>query len=75
MDADRSMPPLADINDLDATRRIAVLQSQVEDLKHTLHIVLQCLVANSDVSHQDRYEALITDARAALAATERDYLD
>ena len=75
MDAERSMPPLADINDLDPTRRIAVLQSQVEDLKHTLHIVLQCLVANSDVSHQDRYEALINDARAALAATERDYLD
>ena len=75
MDADRPISPRTGAIHLEPARQITLLQAQVEDLKHTLHIVLQCLVANSDVSHQDRYEALIDDARAALAATDRDYLD
>ena len=75
MDSQRAMTRHIGDNDLEPARQIGALRSQVEDLKHTLHIVLQCLVANSDVSHQDRYEALINDARAALAAKERDYLD
>ena len=75
MDAERETPHGASSNDLEPDQQVKALLAQVEDLKYTLHNVLQCMVANSDVSHQDRYEALINDARAALAAKEDHYLD
>lgn len=75
MNAERGTTHGTSWNDLEPTQQVKTLLAQVEDLKYTLHNVLQCMIANSDVSHQERYEALINDARAALAAKENHYLD
>jgi hypothetical protein len=57
------------------TARIEGLQAQVDDLKYTLSNVLQCLVETADISDPERRAALVADARAALQAELRDYLD
>jgi hypothetical protein len=57
------------------TARIEGLQAQVDDLKYTLSNVLQCLVETEVISDPERRAALVADARAALQAELRDYLD
>jgi hypothetical protein len=55
--------------------RIEGLQAQVDDLKYTLSNVLQYLVDTAVISDPERHAALVADARAALKAELRDYLD
>jgi hypothetical protein len=57
------------------TARIEGLRAQVDDLKYTLSNVLQCLVETASISDPERRAALVADARAALQAELRDYLD
>lgn len=61
-------PPIGDRS------RIEGLEAQVEDLKYTLNNVLQCLVAATDVTREERHAALVDDARAALRTRVADYL-
>jgi hypothetical protein len=62
------VPPIGDRS------RIEGLEAQVEDLKYTLNNVLQCLVAATDVTREERHAALVEDARAALRTRVADYL-
>lgn len=62
------IPPIGDRS------RIEGLEAQVEDLKYTLHNVLQCLVTATDVTREERHAALVEDARAALKTKVVDYL-
>lgn len=71
----RQRQTAADRSPLESHRRIAGLTAQVDDLKYTLHVVLQCLVADQKkLVRDERYKALVKDARAALNAKETDYL-
>ena len=62
------VPPIGD------QTRIEGLEAQVEDLKYTLNNVLQCLVAATEGTQEQRHAALVEDARAALKTRITDYL-
>lgn len=56
------------------TSRIQGLEAQVEDLKYTLHNLLQGFVGLMEGSGEGRHAALVEDARAALRTEVADYL-